>query len=261
MNQKTLNYSSALIALSILFLVSCKKTSKTQCSVPIKHQVSRIIDSVLYISAANNDSQTHVKDNIINHIDCSVVSTSVDETDITGNGTNHLHYLREYIYHDSTYSIHYSGDTTYSDSVVLNKGMIESVYGAHSSGYVYNEHYQIVRFVEGGGLFPSYSTCTWDANNNIAMIVSGVDTSVFTYDMDRFNSIGDFFELNEYFHFGTQIFYTRNLTTSIISPSRQINITYQYDSDGRITNTRSVKVDLPSGNTTIESTWISYVAP
>ena len=226
-----------LIVTVIVLDTSCHKTSTPTPSA--KYRVTHIVDSAnyfansIYEGLVVSDYQVTYANNRIAGIVCSVSNpnsiTSVPPSDSA-----------IFLFYASTYAIHHSSFPFYTDSVFFNSlhEITSSNGGINTANFTYNSDLQVT-FYQVNGLFASsFGQNSWDGNGNISTNISS-DTAIVSYYADKPCTIGDYNEINNFLTFGNMIIHTKNLTRSIISTNRNITVTYAFDSNGNIINTRS----------------------
>lgn len=252
------NYITLLLLVVIITAISCNKTKNVGPSPGPKYRVTHLIDTLKDLPPGF-DSQTVVYDYQITYTNNRMASMTVNQTIIYVGDTTFSSYMKTFVYHDSSYVIHYPSTSFLVDSVILNNAyLITSVQGLNTSFFTYNNNFQLVNFFQSGGIFFSSSRCIWNADGNIATIISDADTSTLTYYTDKPDRLGDILGLSNFTLYGNPIFHTRNLTKSIINRFNTINADYTFDQNNNVSKAISVQTNYDVNHTINEVITNSY---
>ena len=243
-------YQYIILFISLVLLgTSCSKTKTEPASSNPKYRVTHIIDTLKDLPPGF-DSQTIVYDYQITYNNGRMATMTVNQTSIYAGDTTTSSYLKTFVYHDSSYVIHYPTSSFLSDSVIFNHAyLITSVQGINNSVFNYNNNFQLINFFQSGGIFFSSSRCIWNTDGNIATIISDADTSTITYYTNQPDRLGNILGLSNLTLYGNPVFHTKNLTESIVSRFSATNAAYTFDQNDNISKTTSVQTQYDINHT------------
>ncbi|HET7119288.1 MAG TPA: hypothetical protein VFI29_22525 [Hanamia sp.] len=214
------NLSVALICIALF--TGCKKDSK-----PTQPPQSSCKITTIAVSGANAVSIAYNND--------GTVSTITSGTGITS-----------YVYSGNTITETTMNSGQFDTKAIITKngdGLATNVRTEYSAdgtdwdneAYEYNGT-QVIKltYTSSNGGSSDISTFQWSGGNLVSVIDTG-DTTKIDYFTDKLSQGADYLSLSQFIQ-GYEVFRNKNILKSITNGTDVTNVTYTYDTDGKITS-------------------------
>ncbi|HMH23847.1 MAG TPA: DUF4595 domain-containing protein [Puia sp.] len=134
------------------------------------------------------------------------------------------------------------GANSSTDTVTLNDaGMVAldkltTNISVFITTYSYNSNGELQSVVTQQDNYPPSTTVYTFLNGDAVKLVTGTDTDVLGYDLNKLSVLGDLNDFHQLYYLGAFYLKNKHLVTSSKDDPNSVTYSYTYDSDGKITS-------------------------